>query len=101
MVNGDLCGAELIGKNMADRILDAPEKLSVAIVCDAVSIFLLRQHHEQLEVLVIRRKTSMPGKWCQIVGSIEVNETAWKAALLEVREERGLELSKLWSGDIC
>jgi dATP pyrophosphohydrolase len=101
LVNGDLCGAEPIGKNMADRILDAPEKLSVAIVCNAVSIFVLRQQHEQLGVLLIRRKTSMPGKWCQIVGSIEVNETAWKAALLEVREERGLELSKLWSGDIC
>ena len=86
---------------MADRILDAPEKLSVAIVCNAVSIFVLRQQHEQLEVLLIRRKTSMPGKWCQIVGSIEVNETAWQAALLEVRGDRGLELSELWSIDVC
>ena len=101
MVNGDLCGAEANGKNMADRILDVSEKQSVPIVCNTVSIFVLRQQHEQVEVLLMRRTTSMPGKWCQVAGSIEAGETAWQAALRELREETGLELSQLWSGDIC
>ena len=43
----------------------------------------------------------MNGKWCQVASSIEAGETAWQAAIREVKEETGTLLTDLWSADIC
>lgn len=42
----------------------------------------------------------MKGAWCQVTGGIETGEKAWQAALRDVREETGIILGSLWSGDI-
>ena len=49
----------------------------------------------------MRRAKTLKGTWCQVAGSIEKGETAWQAAAREVREETGITLQTIWSGDIC
>lgn len=77
------------------------EKQSVPVLCSAVSVFLLKQGKTEIELLLMRRATTMNGKWCQVAGSIEAGETAWQAAIREVKEETGILLTDLWSADIC
>ena len=67
---------------------------------DAVSVFLLQHHGSEVKVLLMRRATTMKGAWCQVTGGIETGEKAWQAALRDVREETGIILGSLWSGDI-
>lgn len=67
----------------------------------AVSMVALRQDPEGVRVLLLRRTRPPAGIWCQVVGGIEAGETAWQAALRELREETGLVPEELWSGDIC
>ncbi len=49
----------------------------------------------------MRRTGSNAGEWCQIAGKIEPGETAWQAALREMREEIALVPSRLYSADLC
>lgn len=70
------------------------------IECRGVSVFLLKPTGNQVTVLLMRRVGDvLPGEWCQVAGKIENGETAWQAALREVREETGIELTDLWSAD--
>jgi len=66
-----------------------------------VSLVAIREGRDNVEVLLLKRTQSLEGEWCQIAGSIEENETAWQAALRELREETGLEAVSLYSADIC
>ena len=61
----------------------------------------LRRTTREHEVLLMRRTRSNAGQWCQIAGSIEPGETAWRAALREMREETGLVPVSLYSADLC
>lgn len=73
----------------------------IPIRCFAVSVVLLRVNAGETQLLLMRRNHTLVGEWCQIAGSIEEGETAWQAALREVREETGLACNTLYSGDIC
>ena len=66
-----------------------------------VSVVAIRKTKRDREVLLLRRTRSNAGEWCQIAGSIEPNETAWQAALREMREETALVPSRLYSADLC
>ncbi|MEM9741030.1 MAG: NUDIX domain-containing protein, partial [Pseudomonadota bacterium] len=65
----------------------------------AVSLFVLREVETRVEVLLMKREQTLVGAWCQIAGSLEDNETAWQAALREMREETGLTPLSLYSAD--
>ena len=66
-----------------------------------VSVVAIRKTTRDHEVLLLRRTQSNAGEWCQIAGSIEPGETAWQAALREMREETALVPSRLYSADLC
>lgn len=64
-----------------------------------VVVFVVRPVGESFELLLGRRADHlyMGGTWQLISGGIEPNgETAWQAALREVREETGLEVTELY-----
>ena len=67
----------------------------------AVSVVVVRKSGGESEVLLLRRTRSLAGEWCQIAGAMEAGETAWEAALREVKEETGLRPVALYSADIC
>lgn len=65
------------------------------------AVVAIRKTTTDHEVLLLRRTQSNAGEWCQIAGSIEPGETAWQAALREMKEETGLVPSRLYSADLC
>ena len=67
----------------------------------SVSVVVLREVADEVEVLLLRRNHTLQGEWCQIAGGIEEDETAWQTALREMHEETGLTPTRLYSGDIC
>ena len=67
----------------------------------AVAVVTLRWRQDQAQVLLMRRVHQQHGIWCQVAGGIEAGETAWQAALREVKEETGLILSEIWTADFC
>ena len=62
---------------------------------------MLRREPAPTKMLLLKRASESNGQWCQIAGGIEQNETAWQAALREVKEETGFVPEALYSGDIC
>lgn len=64
-----------------------------------VSVVALRLINDDWQVLLLRRAQTLVGAWCQVAGKIEADETAWQAALRELREETGLEPDQLYSAD--
>ena len=74
----------------------------VPIAACAVSAFICRGSGDAAEVLLLRRTgASLAGEWCQVAGGIEAGETAWQAALREIREETGLVPDRFYSADVC
>lgn len=65
------------------------------------SLVALRNLDGHTEVLLLKRTQTLVGEWCQIAGSIEEGETAWQAALRELKEETGLTPLEFYSADIC
>lgn len=66
-----------------------------------VSVIVLREIAEGTEVLLMRRAETLVGTWCQIAGGIETGESAWQAALRELKEETGLHPTAFYSADTC
>jgi dATP pyrophosphohydrolase len=68
-----------------------------------VSLFVARQtasnSHEFLQVLRVRGKY-MGQTWQLVTGGIDEGETAWQAALRELREETGLAPIELFQVDV-
>jgi dihydroneopterin triphosphate diphosphatase len=64
-----------------------------------VDVFVIRQLRPEWEILVLQRavNTRCPGAWETIHGRIEPDERPEHAALREIREESGLEASRLYS----
>ena len=73
----------------------------IPIRCGAVCLVAVRRSKEVNEVLLLRRTRSLQGEWCQIAGGIEDGETAWQAAVRELKEETSLHPDAVYSGDIC
>jgi len=67
----------------------------------SIALFALREVADEADVLLLRRNHTLVGEWCQIAGAIEEGETAWQAAVRELKEETGLTPTRLYSGDIC
>ena len=64
-----------------------------------VDVFVIRQLQPEWKILVLQRAvdTRCPGAWETIHGRIEPGERPEHAALREIREESGLEASRLYS----
>lgn len=43
----------------------------------------------------------LAGCWCQVTGSLEGDEPAWRGAAREVFEETGVRPNALYSEDFC
>ncbi|GHB41071.1 NUDIX hydrolase [Pseudovibrio japonicus] len=71
----------------------------VPVFCQATTVFLIDKNSEEPQVLLFRRLDPPANTWGQVAGAIEADETAWQAALREVREETGIILDELWSAD--
>ncbi len=68
----------------------------------AATTFILRLDSDAAKTLLLKRAHStLAGAWCQVAGSIKRGETAWQAALREVREETGIVPDRFYSADIC
>jgi dihydroneopterin triphosphate diphosphatase len=69
----------------------------VPIRCTGIAVILIKKLEKESEVLLLKRAgTVLPDAWCYIGGSIEEGETAWEAALREIKEETGISLPYLY-----
>jgi len=59
---------------------------------DMISVYVIRPAATSHEILQLRRAQNdyMGGTWQTVRGTMEANETAWQAALRELKEETGL-----------
>ena len=59
---------------------------------NSVSVVVVRICGDSAEYLLLRRATDyLRDQWCQVAGAVEQGETAWQAAIRELKEETGLE----------
>ena len=81
--------------------MELPRSLPIRSV--AVSAILVSLDADGARVLLLRRSAgdALGGEWCQVSGRIEADETAWQAALREIREETGLVPDAFYSAGIC
>lgn len=68
-----------------------------SIAANVVDVYPYRKRGETVELLALRRAVglSLAGTWQVVSGLIERGETAWAAALRELREETGLPARRL------
>ena len=67
---------------------------------NSVSVVVVRIRGHSAEYLLLRRATDyLRDQWCQVAGAVEQGETAWQAAIRELKEETGLEAESLYSAD--
>jgi dATP pyrophosphohydrolase len=72
----------------------------VPIICCVAAAVLLEEGVNPPRMLILRRAVEhLHGEWCHVAGRIEAGETAWEAALREIREETGLTVTRLYSAD--
>jgi dATP pyrophosphohydrolase len=79
------------------------DRPGIAINSYGVSVFVIKLESDAHKVLLLLRsaRETLQDMWCQVAGAVEPGETAWQAALRELREETGLTPSRLYSADIC
>ncbi len=74
--------------------------MSVPISCSVASAVVLEDSASSPRMLLLKRaKSHLRDEWCHVAGGIESGETAWQAALREIREETGLRIMRLYSAD--
>ncbi|UWP98751.1 NUDIX domain-containing protein [Aliiroseovarius crassostreae] len=66
-----------------------------------VSVVVIRPGEMHSEILLLKRVAKPAGVWCQVAGKIESGETAWAAALRELKEETDLSPLAFYNADIC
>jgi dATP pyrophosphohydrolase len=71
------------------------------IVSNVIDVYPFRRRHDGVEFLLIERVEGirLGGTWQAVHGRIEPGETAWQAALRELREETGLSPVGFWQTD--
>jgi len=82
-----------------DQRVSQPTIPVTAVIAGVVDVYVIRPLSEGWRVLVLQRgkDTRCTGAWETIHGRIEANERPEHAAVREVREESGLEISRLYN----
>ena len=57
-------------------VLNGPVKQDIPVMCEGVSVFLIKGTGRRAQTLLMRRAKTLKGTWCQVAGSIEKGETA-------------------------
>lgn len=74
--------------------------MNLPIRCNSIAAFVLKKERGRAKHLLIRRTGKrLRGHWQMVAGKIEKGETAWQAALREIKEETGLKVRELYSAD--
>ncbi|MCM3782012.1 NUDIX domain-containing protein [Neobacillus mesonae] len=72
----------------------------VPLRCSGIAVVLLKNTPRGHKVLLLERASSvLSGIWCYIGGAIEEGETAWEAAIREIREETGITTVSLFTSN--
>lgn len=68
------------------------------IISNLIEAHIFREHNGKLEFLLLKRSPEQyyPNLWQMVSGKIKENETAFNAALREIKEETGLTPKKFW-----
>ena len=76
-----------------------PNKPTIEVKVATVDVYVIRVGEDGWRVLTLRRAHGVrcPGGWEVVHGTIEAGERPEDAAVREVREETGLEVSRLYS----
>lgn len=62
--------------------------------------YIIKIENKQSKYLLLRRAGKyLTGNWQMVSGGIEINETAWQAALREIKEETNLIPDRFYSAD--
>jgi len=67
----------------------------------AAAVVVRRQADGVGSYLLVKRTRPPVGAWTYVAGRIEPHETAYQAAVREVREETGLAVRSLFNSDQC
>jgi len=74
--------------------------MNLPVRCNSIAAFVLRRERGGMRHLLLRRTGKrLRGHWQMVAGKIEKGETAWQAALREVREETGLHVREFYAAD--
>lgn len=74
--------------------------MELPIRCNSIALYAVKGRGRAARYLLIRRTGKrLRGHWEMIAGKIEKDETAWQAALRELKEETGLQAQALYSAD--
>jgi len=72
----------------------------IPIRCTGVATVLLKRIENEYRVLLLKRATAvLCDAWCYIGGGIEKDESAWEAALREIKEETGITKVTLYTSN--
>lgn len=68
------------------------------IISNLIEAHIFRERNEKLEFLLLKRSPEQyyPNIWQMVSGKIKENETAFNAALREIKEETDLNPEKFW-----
>jgi dATP pyrophosphohydrolase len=68
------------------------------IVSNMIEAHIFRETENGLQFLLLKRaeKEIYPGLWQMITGKVEEGETAYQAAIREIKEETGLKPERFW-----
>lgn len=68
------------------------------IISNMIEAHIFREVDKTIEFLLLKRaeKEIYPGLWQMVTGKVEEGETAYQAAIREIKEETGLTVDRLW-----
>jgi dATP pyrophosphohydrolase len=71
------------------------------VLCEIADAYVFRRRGNDADFLLLRRAIgeTLGGIWATVAGRIEPGETAWQAALREIREETGLAPTNFYQID--